>query len=172
MLHLVGSSILLYLIDDARSNKNQVYMCWLSTGTKSLQLLIQMVIVVVGFVVFSLLLQFHLMYRIINTRNSGLFSLLNEWSVGGFFFVVLRPNAGHGLLVHEVSISRTTTHNSRQDSSERVISSSHTPVLRQHTTLTTGRHPCPRRDSNPHSQLSSGCWPTPQTARLLGPALH
>jgi len=25
LLHLVGSSILLYLIDDARSNKNQVY---------------------------------------------------------------------------------------------------------------------------------------------------
>ena len=25
MLHLVGSSVLLYLIDDARSNKNQVY---------------------------------------------------------------------------------------------------------------------------------------------------
>jgi len=25
LLHLVGSSILLYLFDDARSNKNQVY---------------------------------------------------------------------------------------------------------------------------------------------------
>jgi len=25
LLHLVGSSILLYLIDDARTNKNQVY---------------------------------------------------------------------------------------------------------------------------------------------------
>jgi len=24
-MHLVGSSVLLYLIDDARSNKNQVY---------------------------------------------------------------------------------------------------------------------------------------------------
>jgi len=25
LLHLVGSSVLLYLIDDAQSNKNQVY---------------------------------------------------------------------------------------------------------------------------------------------------
>ena len=30
-----------------------------------------------------------------------------------FFSVALRPNAGHGLLILEVSISRTTTHYSR-----------------------------------------------------------
>ena len=35
----------------------------------------------------------------------------------------------------------------------------------QHTTLTTDRHPCPRRDSNPQSQKDSGRRPTPYTAR-------
>jgi len=30
-----------------------------------------------------------------------------------FFAVVLRPNAGHGLLILEVSRSHTTTHHSR-----------------------------------------------------------
>ena len=42
-----------------------------------------------------------------------------------FFSVALRPNAGHGLLILEVYRSHTTTHHSRQDSSKRVISSSH-----------------------------------------------
>ena len=41
-----------------------------------------------------------------------------------FFPVALRPNAGHGLLILEVSRSHTTTHHSRQDSSGRVISTS------------------------------------------------
>jgi hypothetical protein len=45
-----------------------------------------------------------------------------------FFFVALRPNGGHGLLILEVSWSHTTTHNSRQDSSGRVINSSQRPL--------------------------------------------
>jgi len=45
-----------------------------------------------------------------------------------FFFVALRPNAGQGLLIHEVSRSHTTTRNSRQDSSGRVIGSSQRPI--------------------------------------------
>ena len=40
------------------------------------------------------------------------------------FPVSLRPNAGHGLLILEVSRSHTTTHHRRQDSSGRVISAS------------------------------------------------
>ena len=40
----------------------------------------------------------------------------------------LRPNAGHGLLILEISRSHTTTHHSRQDSSGRVISSSQRPL--------------------------------------------
>ena len=45
-----------------------------------------------------------------------------------FFAVALRPNAGHGLFIYEVSRSHKTTHHSRQDSSGRVISSSQRPL--------------------------------------------
>ena len=45
-----------------------------------------------------------------------------------FFAVALRPNAGHGLLILEVSRSHTTTHHSRLDSCGRVISSSQRPL--------------------------------------------
>ena len=44
------------------------------------------------------------------------------------FFVALRPNAGHGLLIIEVSRSHTTTHHIRYDSSGLVISSSQRPL--------------------------------------------
>ena len=55
-----------------------------------------------------------------------------------FFTVALRSNAGHGLLILEVSRSHTTTHHSRQDSSGRVISSSQRPLPdnTQHSQLT------------------------------------
>ena len=45
-----------------------------------------------------------------------------------FFPVVMWPNAGHGLLILEVSRSHTTTHHSRYDSSGRVISASQRPL--------------------------------------------
>ena len=45
-----------------------------------------------------------------------------------FFPVVLWPNAGHGLLILEVSKSHTTTHHSLYDSSGRVISASQRPL--------------------------------------------
>ena len=45
-----------------------------------------------------------------------------------FFPVALRSNAGHGLLILEVSKSHKTTHHSRQDSSGRVITSSQRPL--------------------------------------------
>ena len=45
-----------------------------------------------------------------------------------FVFWRNSPPVGHGLLIHEVSRSHTTTHYSRYDSSERVIISSHTPL--------------------------------------------
>ena len=88
-----------------------------------------------------------------------------------FVAVTLRPNAGHGLLILEVSRSHTTTHHSRQDSSGRVISSSQRP-LHDNTTLTTDKYPCPRWDSNPRSQQASGRRRTPQTVRALGPATN
>ena len=42
--------------------------------------------------------------------------------------MALRPNAGHGLLILEISRSHTKTHHSRYDSSGRVISSSQRPL--------------------------------------------
>ena len=46
-----------------------------------------------------------------------------------------------------------------------MISSSRRPLPDTHTTLTTDRHLCPRRDSNPQSQQARGRRPTPLTAR-------
>ena len=45
-----------------------------------------------------------------------------------FFLLGHSPAVGQGLLIHEVSISHTTTHHSRQDSSGRVIRSSQRPL--------------------------------------------
>ena len=45
-----------------------------------------------------------------------------------FLLLALRPNAGYGLLILEVSRSHTTTHHSRQDSSGGVTSSSQRPL--------------------------------------------
>jgi hypothetical protein len=50
-----------------------------------------------------------------------------------FFSVALRPNAGHGLHIIKVSISRTTTLHTRLDSSGRVIGPSQRPVPAQNT---------------------------------------
>jgi len=75
----------------------------------------------------------------------------------GLFFVAPRPNASQGLFI-EVSGSHTTTHQSRQDSSGRVISSSQRP-------LTTDEHANPRRESNPQSQQAGGRRLTPWTGR-------
>jgi hypothetical protein len=65
-----------------------------------------------------------------------------------FFFVALRPNAGHGLLIFEVSRSQTTTHHSWQDSSGRVISSSQRPLVHntQHSQQTNIHAPGGIRD--------------------------
>jgi hypothetical protein len=47
--------------------------------------------------------------HVINT----LFTHINYSVLRIFFFVALRPNAGHDLLIHEVSRSHTMTHHSR-----------------------------------------------------------
>ena len=76
-------------------------------------------------------------------------------------FLARQPSVGQGLLILEVSISHTTTHHRRQDSSGRMISSSQRPLPLQHTILTTDRYPCPRWDSNPQSQQANGRRPMP-----------
>ena len=57
------------------------------------------------------------------------------------FPVTLRPNAGHGLPIHEVSRSHTTTHHSRYDSSGRVISPSPRPLPDTQHSQQTSMHP-------------------------------
>jgi hypothetical protein len=72
-----------------------------------------------------------------------------------FFRVALRPNAGYGLLIHELSRSYSAIYTTvGRDSSGRVISSSqrHLPV--QHTT---DRHPCAPVGFEP--TISAGEWP-------------
>lgn len=51
-----------------------------------------------------------------------------------------------------------------------MISLSQRPYAGQHTILTTDRHQCPRRYSNPQYHPASGCRPTSKTAQPLGPA--
>ena len=64
-----------------------------------------------------------------------------------------------GLLILEVSRSHTT-HKIRSHSSGRVIKSVAETCTWQHKTLITDRLPCPRWDSNPHSQQASSRRPT------------
>jgi hypothetical protein len=80
-----------------------------------------------------------------------------------------QPLMGQGLLIIEASQSFSDSpHMSdllwKRDQPDAVTST------RQHTTLTTDRHPCHRWDSNPQSQQASGRRLTPWTARPLGPA--
>jgi len=56
-----------------------------------------------------------------NERPLG---LAGSW----FFYLARQPPVGHGLLIHEVYRSHSTTHHNRQDSFERVISSSQRPL--------------------------------------------
>ena len=50
-----------------------------------------------------------------------------------YIFLAQQPPVGHGLLIHEVSRSHTTTHRIRQDSSGRVMSSSQRPLTTHKT---------------------------------------
>jgi hypothetical protein len=87
------------------------------------------------------------------------------------FSTALQPNTGTGRLVFHASISYTDTHthtHTRQDSSQRMISSSQRPMPTQQAINTTYEHLCPQRDSNPRSQQSRGCRPTPQTRTFMG----
>jgi len=77
-----------------------------------------------GVLIFFVFLSFVLLHLF---KSSVLFCCRSIYS--DFLFpVALRPNAGQGLLNHEVSRSHTATHHSRQDSSGRVISPSQRPL--------------------------------------------
>jgi hypothetical protein len=79
-----------------------------------------------------------------------------------FFSVVLRPNAGHGFLILEVSRSHTMM----QQSVGHLWMSNHIfaeTLNWQHTIFTTDKQPCPQRDSNSHLSRRLGAdlhlWP-------------
>ena len=81
--------------------------------------------------------------------------------------VALRPYAGHGLLILDVSRSHTTTHHNRYDFSERVISSSQgsQPDNTQHSQQTNihapggiRTHDLSRRAAADLRLRPRGCW--------------
>ena len=78
------------------------------------------------------------------------------------FSVTLRPNMGHGLRILEVSRSHTT-HNSRYDSSGRVISSSQRPPPdnTQHSQQRNIRAPGRIRKHNLSSRAAADPWDWP-----------
>ena len=100
-------------------------------------------------------------------RNNNLRgSFLQEKKQRCFFMNVFlcfwrdSPPVGHGLLIHEVPIS----HNDAPQSVGLLWTSDQTVAETStwpHTTLTTDRHPCLRRYSNPQCQQASGRRPTP-----------
>jgi hypothetical protein len=76
--------------------------------------------------------------------------------MNALFNKALQPNASHGPLIIEVSKSHTTTRQVRQDSSGRVISSLHTPLLEntQHFQATYIHDPDAIRTQIPVSERS------------------
>jgi hypothetical protein len=77
-----------------------------------------------------------------------------------FFPMARQPLGGLGRLIIEASRSHTDTPHSvgLLWTSDQLVSETSTW---QHTTLTTDRHPCPTRDSNPYSQQANGRRHTP-----------
>jgi hypothetical protein len=77
-----------------------------------------------------------------------------------FYFMAQQPLVGQGLLIIEGLRSHSDTPHSMG-----LLWASDQPNAEnstwQHTTVTTDRYPCRRRDSNPQSQQASGRRPTP-----------
>ena len=89
-----------------------------------------------------------------NVRD-GVSVICTTGSLSNFFFVALRPNAGHGLLILEVFY---ITHNDAPQSVG-LLWTSDQLVAPDNTQLTTDKHTCPRWDSNPRSQQTSSLRP-------------
>jgi hypothetical protein len=74
-----------------------------------------------------------------------------------FFPMAQQPPVGQGFLIIEASRSHSDSPHSvglLYTSDQTVVGNS----TWRHTTLTTDRHPCVRRDSNPQSQQANGRW--------------
>jgi len=71
-------------------------------------------------------------------------------------------------MLHPIALTETHIHTHSLEllwTSDRLVIGTST---RQHSVLTRGRHPRPRRDSNPQSKQASRRRPTPYTARPVG----
>jgi len=89
-----------------------------------------------------------------STRIYSALSFLISVVLIGYFFMTRQPLVGQGLLIVEASLSHSDTPYSVGLLWTRDQSDVETSTL-YHTTLTRGRHPCPRRDSSPQSQQAS-----------------
>jgi len=85
---------------------------------------------------------------------------LNDCYKGSYYvvkrFFFIWHNTLQGLLIHEVSRSQRRTTVDRTPLGE--WSARRRDLYRQHTTLTTDRHPCPQRYWNPQSRQASVRW--------------
>jgi len=107
-------------------------------------------------------------YLLLFHCNDGCMNSPQYYVTRVFSPAALRPNEGQVLLI--LDVSRSHSLDAPQSvgllwTSDQLVAETSTW---QHTTLTTDKHPCPRRDSIPQSQQASGRRPTPQTARPLG----
>jgi hypothetical protein len=98
-------------------------------------------------------------WRLINSFQK----LLDLWQPSGsghFLIIAQQPPVGQGLLNVEDSQSYSDTSHllGLLWTSDQLVAENSTW---QHTTLTTDRHPCSRRDSNTQSQQASGCKTAP-----------
>jgi hypothetical protein len=96
-----------------------------------------------------------------------LWSRVVEWRFNSpFFFVAQQPIGGNGFLIVKVSLSYSDTSHSVT-----LLWTTDQPVAEtstwQHTTLTTDRHPWPRRDSHSQSQQANDRRPTMGSVRFL-----
>ena len=104
-----------------------------------------------GYYLKQLLDCFRILYHLFPTKYNSFFLS---------FFLSCRCR---GLLLHLITFKDSRTHSlGRTLLEER---SARRRDLYLTTRNTHKRHPCPRCDSNPHSQQASGRRPTPQTAR-------
>ena len=85
-----------------------------------------------------------------------------------YFFMARDPLFGKGLIIEALRLHSNTPQ------LVGLLWTSDQPVVQtstlQHSTLTTDIRTCPRRDSYPQLQKSSGRVPTTENARQLGPA--
>jgi hypothetical protein len=88
--------------------------------------------------------------------HPSIFSPLAQQSLGGESLLTIEASRSHSDTPQSVRLPWTSDHPTAETSTK------------QHTTFTRDRHPCPRRDSNPQFQQSSGRRSTPSLDLRFG----